>query len=71
MKLTDLFKKHTNDGEGGVRRNANPDAQQADPTQPSPANGEVNTFTGMPPGSDVRIVPEMLEKVTPSTKGVR
>ena len=71
MKLKDMFaqyfNKHAKDSRqavGQVPRQAAPETDNSsDPQAPVP-------FTGTPPGSDIQVVPEMLEKVTPGTKGV-
>jgi len=69
MKLKDMFSQYFKDREKETRRDSGREAQPMGAEQRSASAAEVVPFTGTPPGSDVRVVPEMLEQVTPSTKG--
>ena len=70
MKLKEMFGQYFKEHEKDDRRDAGREPQSKDEERKSSSDKETVPFTGTPPGSDVQVVPEMLDKVTPGTKGV-
>lgn len=70
MKLKDMFGQYFKEHEKKDRNEPGQAQQPVEGEQKPIHDQEVVPFTGTPPGSEVKVVPEMLEKVTPGSKGV-